>query len=322
MDSNALTVSVVIPTLNASETIKHSIDSVLLQTTLPIEIVVVDNLSTDDTVSKINEISRNSIVPIILEHCPQKGSGPARNRGVTASHGNLIAFLDSDDQWFPSKLEEQLKLHCGRTKFISGTYAEYINPSEKKIGSSYMFKSNGEAFHQIYSQYRLPMVLSSWMILKDDFCDLSGFNPEFLVAQDFEFFFRALKSGFSVGVIQKNLVKYHTSETSISTKRYIEQYLSAQFVIENVTREENSLEQFITHHKTVKSTLHRRALSGYFLRRALSAHGRFRVFSQLRFAVASALIDPINFARKLNRQSLLTTNRKVNTSQPFKGLEI
>ena len=61
MDSNALTVSVVIPTLNASETIKHTIDSVLLQTTLPIEIVVVDNLSTDDTVSKINEISRNSI---------------------------------------------------------------------------------------------------------------------------------------------------------------------------------------------------------------------------------------------------------------------
>ena len=312
MDSNELTVSVVIPTFNASKTIKMSIASILNQTKLPTEIVVVDNMSTDDTIHRINEIARDSIVPITVKFCNQKGSGPTRNLGVRACGGKWIAFLDSDDQWLPTKLEEQLKLHQGRKKFISGTYAQYINPSGKRIGTSYIFKSNSEAIYQIYNNFRLPVVLSSWIILKEDFEALTGFNPEFEVAQDFELFFRALKNGYSVGILQKNLVKYHISETSISTSRYIDQYLSAQFVISHQNSEDLSVHQFISDHKTSKSALHRRALSGYFLRKALSASGPLRSFTQLKFALASAVIDPGSFTRKVKRHTFLNSNNEVN----------
>lgn len=97
-------VSVIIPTYNRSHVICKAIESVLHQTYKNIELIVVDDGSTDDTPSKLAVYGQRVRV------LRQDNSGPsvARNRAVKASHGEILAFLDSDDLWLPTKIEQQV----------------------------------------------------------------------------------------------------------------------------------------------------------------------------------------------------------------------
>jgi glycosyltransferase involved in cell wall biosynthesis len=99
-------VSVIIPTYNRADIVCKAIDSVLGQTYKNIEVIVVDDGSTDHTEAKLSHYGNG------IRVITQENSGPsiARNRGVAASHGQIIAFLDSDDYWLPTKLSRQVEL--------------------------------------------------------------------------------------------------------------------------------------------------------------------------------------------------------------------
>lgn len=102
-----MNVSVVIPTYNREKTIKRCIDSVINQTVSPLEIIVVDDGSTDSTISIVEEIV--SDINIIIIKQGHKGAQAARNLGILNAKGDYIAFLDSDDEWLPQMLEEETK---------------------------------------------------------------------------------------------------------------------------------------------------------------------------------------------------------------------
>ena len=99
-------VSVIIPTYNRAREVGPAIESVAAQTYAPLEIIVVDDGSTDDTLAVLRRFEER--VHVI----GQQNSGPAtaRNTGVRASQGEVIAFLDSDDLWLPGKIERQVKV--------------------------------------------------------------------------------------------------------------------------------------------------------------------------------------------------------------------
>lgn len=99
-------VSVVIPTYNRADRLEKAVRSVLEQTYSNLEVIVVDDGSTDHTRQVIEEIQ-----DLRLHYVWQKNSGAcvARNYGVTQARGSYIAFHDSDDIWYPDKLEKQMK---------------------------------------------------------------------------------------------------------------------------------------------------------------------------------------------------------------------
>ena len=97
-------VSVIIPTFNRKHTLKRAIDSVLKQTYNIFELIIVDDGSNDGTGEWISK----KYPKIQYIYQSNSGVGSARNRGIHSSKGSWIAFLDSDDQWLPKKLEEQL----------------------------------------------------------------------------------------------------------------------------------------------------------------------------------------------------------------------
>lgn len=101
-------ITVVIPTYNREKTIKYCLDSVLNQTFSPLEIIVVDDCSTDNTVEIVKNYPDSRIRCIVLES--NSGAQVARNRGIKESRGKWIAFQDSDDEWVPSKLEKQVNV--------------------------------------------------------------------------------------------------------------------------------------------------------------------------------------------------------------------
>jgi glycosyltransferase involved in cell wall biosynthesis len=103
-------ISVVIPTYNRSNIISKTINSVINQTYANWECIVVDDFSTDDTeqvISRINECEQRVRYTVNKQ---SKGAQGARNTGIKEASGEWIAFLDSDDEWVPTKLELQMKV--------------------------------------------------------------------------------------------------------------------------------------------------------------------------------------------------------------------
>jgi glycosyltransferase involved in cell wall biosynthesis len=117
-----LRVSVVIPAYNHASFVEEAVSSVLSQTSPPAETIVVDDGSTDDTAMRLERFGGR--IEVIRQ--ANTGVSAARNRGVAHATGDVVAFLDADDAWLPTKLERQLArmevdpelglVHCGITE--------------------------------------------------------------------------------------------------------------------------------------------------------------------------------------------------------------
>ena len=113
-------VSVIIPTYNRGWILKEAIDSVLAQDYKDFELIVVDDGSSDNTREILDSYGRD----LIVLRQANKGVSAARNRGIAAADGQLIAFLDSDDIWRPRKLSRQVD-------FFNSTPDAVINQTEE-----------------------------------------------------------------------------------------------------------------------------------------------------------------------------------------------
>ena len=128
-------VSVIIPTYNNAKYLPHTIQTVLNQTYQPLEVIVVDDGSTDDTVEALNPF-RDKIFYFYKDNA---GVSRARNFGISQARGRYIAFLDADDLWHRDKLKQQVEVldnnpNCG---LVCTDYAVFkddqiITASEKK----------------------------------------------------------------------------------------------------------------------------------------------------------------------------------------------
>ena len=101
-----INVSVIIPTYNRVKFLPACINSVLKQSIPVEEIIVVDNNSSDGTVNYIRD--KFKMVRVLIER--NKGVSFARNLGILNSKNNWVAFLDSDDEWMPDKIQKQIEL--------------------------------------------------------------------------------------------------------------------------------------------------------------------------------------------------------------------
>src|SRR5579863_3286015 len=101
-------VTVLIPAYNAAATIERAVDSVLAQTFDDYEIIVVDDGSRDATSAIVANYGNDKIR---LFRLPQnRGESGAMNEGIAAARGELVAFLDADDEWLPTKLARQVEV--------------------------------------------------------------------------------------------------------------------------------------------------------------------------------------------------------------------
>jgi len=121
-------VSVIIPAFNAEKTIARAVDSVLAQTYSPVEVIVVDDGSTDGT-RDICESYGNRIHYIYQKN---KGVSSARNQGIEAAKGYFIGFLDSDDWFLPNKIQTMVTLYSEYPLINCMTSAYYIDDGKSR----------------------------------------------------------------------------------------------------------------------------------------------------------------------------------------------
>ncbi len=125
-------VSVIIPTYNRAKTIERAINSVLNQTFSELELIVVDDCSTDSTAEIIKKYRDDRL--IYIKHDKNRGEGGARNTGIRNSRAKYIAFLDSDDEWFPNKLVKQIRVIQESDPKVGVVYSHYIMQYEDGSG--------------------------------------------------------------------------------------------------------------------------------------------------------------------------------------------
>jgi len=204
-------VSVIIPTYNRGDKLQRAIDSVLNQTYTNLEIIVIDDGSTDNTPEIVQKYDDNQIKYIYC--CENRGANHARNIGVRNSNGKYISFLDSDDVL--------------RKKYHEITINALENSNSDCVGAfvSYNVYNNGfEGTHNIKKEVVKQDDLAhkniiggfSCTVFKSDIFDkIGGLDENLDASQDYDFYLRVLKDHKMIG-IDKVLLDHYIQSDSIS----------------------------------------------------------------------------------------------------------
>jgi glycosyltransferase involved in cell wall biosynthesis len=176
----ASTVSTIIAAYNAEKTIAAAVDSALAQSYKENEIVVVDDGSTDSTVSVLRLYSDR--IKVITQ--TNQGAAAARNTGVAHSSGTYLAFLDSDDLWMPGKLSVMLSA-LERNSEASLAFSEYIKLSDTEFQCGVSTLGHAPSMREIMEQAP-PILTSTWVVPRRGFQCIGGFCEAFKGGQGFE----------------------------------------------------------------------------------------------------------------------------------------
>lgn len=175
-------ISVIIPCFNSSATIYRCLKSVSLQTLRPLEIILIDDGSTDDLMTSVSTWLLENDIPFTLVKQKNGGAPSARNAGLSLAKGTYVAFLDADDAWLPNKLEIQRALMesheltlCGH-----GYYPESTNLKYQRLRHS-RGKVKLNKVHRYRFLFGNPFSTPTVMVKKDCF---HGFDERFLCGDD------------------------------------------------------------------------------------------------------------------------------------------
>jgi len=196
-----MNISVIIPTFNRKETLKRAIQSVVMQSYTPYEIIVIDDGSDDGT----KEWLKDNYPDVKYIYQMNSGVSSARNKGIKFARGDWIAFLDSDDEWLPRKLKYQAN------KIELNPAAKFLHTNEIWIRNG--VRVNQMKKHKKYGGYIFEKCLdmcrispSSVLIKKDIFDEIGMFDETLKVCEDYDLWLR-FASKYPVHFLDQPLIK-------------------------------------------------------------------------------------------------------------------
>lgn len=201
-------VSVIIPAYNREKSVAAAVNSVLAQTWRDLELLLIDDGSTDDTAKVVRGIDDPRLKYIYQANA---GACAARNHGIELARGEYIAFHDSDDIWHEDKLEKQMKALLENDADIVICKLREI----KQDGSVYLMPQGiGEGF--MNPVVTLVGIGTQTIVGKRKVFEQFRFDPEIPRFQEFELMYRASKV-YSVYCVDEGLVDYYIGADSISS---------------------------------------------------------------------------------------------------------
>jgi glycosyltransferase involved in cell wall biosynthesis len=211
MRSNSL-ISVIIPSFNSARFVVQAVQSALVQTYSPVEIIVVDDGSNDDT--------RVALSPFFdrIRYVYQSNAGlsKARNHGIKEARGDLIAFLDADDWWLPEKLAKQwdcLKANPSAGLIHTDTYQQYEPGGTQSYVDFGKARFSGSYYSELFWCNRIT--ISSVMVTRSCLDKIGLFDEEIVgpTTQDFDLWMRIARY-YLLAYVNEPLVIYRRHGTS------------------------------------------------------------------------------------------------------------
>lgn len=247
-----MNIAAIIPTFNREATILRAIRSVMNQTWLPETLVIIDDGSTDSTEELVTSWIRQERpqIRVIFEKTENRGVSAARNLGVRLAQAEWNAFLDSDDEWLPQKLEKQ----AGHTAHFPMIHTEenWIRNGNLVNAPKKYLKSGGRVFKRCVDLCFISP--SSVLIHRDLFADMKGFDEEFPVCEDYDLWLK-IAARYDIGFISEPLLnKYGGHQDQLSMRFRGMDYFRAKALVPFLEGASNSLEEQ-TH--VAKTLLHK-----------------------------------------------------------------
>lgn len=221
-------VSVVIPAYNAARFIEDSISSVLSQTYKPLEIIVVDDGSRDETRTIVERHAKD------VRYIYQDNAGPsaARNHGVREARGDWVAFLDSDDYWEPDHLESLIKhaqLHADVVLVYCGK--KIVDAQGKRLDR---FKNQTQfPSGWIFSELLFANYISSCSVVmakRSILLDVGGFNTDIKNSEDYHLWLRIAAIAPIIGIPSYTVnYRIHDSNLTLQTLAQVRGHMTALY---------------------------------------------------------------------------------------------
>ena len=249
INSELSLVSVIIPAYNAEVFIERTLDSVLTQTYKNIEVLVIDDGSTDKT-PEIVELVAQLDPRVILLKQPNAGVAAARNLGIEKSHGEYIAPIDADDIWYPQKLEKQVECMLKGGSSVGLVYAWSViideNNSILKKPSSYLHPEGNVYTALVYTNFvgnaSVPLIRRSCLER------VGGYNSQLRAqnaqgCEDWDICLR-IAEFYQLRVVPEYLIGYRETISSMSCNP-TSMGKSYQLVIADVEQRHQEIPSFI-----------------------------------------------------------------------------
>ncbi|WP_208861420.1 glycosyltransferase family 2 protein [Leptospira brenneri] len=221
-------VSIIIPTFNRKAVVDRAIKSVIGQTYPHWELHIVDDGSTDGTwmdvlsklpswKGKLTSFGRQQ-KSIQVHQTEHRGVSGARNFGMEKANGEWIAFLDSDDEWFPEKLSKQMEFHKSNPEFSFSQTKEVWNKKGNLMEPKGKYRKLSGWF--LKESLDICMVTSSsFLAHKPTLEQVGRFRTELPICEDYDLWNRILLSGHGIGLLSENLmVRYGGHDNQLSNQ--------------------------------------------------------------------------------------------------------
>jgi len=212
MNSMNCVLSVVIPAYNVEGFIRTAIQSALNQTIYELEVIVIDDGSTDYTLKRINSIQDPRLKVFTQKNL---GLSAARNLGIRMSNGKYIGFLDGDDTWFPLKAELHISTQeKNRLIGITYDYLAYIDEQDHFTGQYLITRVNQPSISDLMVR---NYIMASAIVRKACFSEAGLFDEELFACEDYEMWLRIYnKTNYKARLIPKVLTGYRVRSSSLT----------------------------------------------------------------------------------------------------------
>jgi len=223
--------SVVVPNFNTAPFVIEAIESILRQTIVDLEVIVVDDGSTDDSIDRIVALNDHRITLVAQAN---RGLAGARNTGIILARAPLIGFCDSDDVWYENKAEMQIAvLDCCHEVGLTFSYSEYLTEDGEKTGQFLVTRCNEPSAFDLVARNHIGN--GSTPIIRRDAIVIAGLFDESLILrdEDIEMWVRILATTpYKARLIPRVLTGYRIRKGSLSNS--FEGVLATQnLVVEN-----------------------------------------------------------------------------------------
>ena len=206
-------VSAIITTHNRKDLVVKAIKSVLAQSYSNIECIVIDDTSDDGTECYISQFIEDGVIYHYIPKEESKGGNHARNKGLELAKGEIIAFLDDDDEWLPSKIEKQVRclsesigfVYCGRVFEYDG---DRNNLSYEAIGD--VKYKEGDLSKEVL--VHVVCVTSTMLVLHQLIDDVGCFDEQLKAWQEYDLSIRLLQIT-KAAVVRENLIIYRVQKS-------------------------------------------------------------------------------------------------------------
>jgi glycosyltransferase involved in cell wall biosynthesis len=210
-------VTVVLPTRNRAAILRRAIDSALAQTYRDLELIVVDDASTDATGETVRSVSDARIR--YLRHDVNQGVAAARNTAIQMARGRYVAFLDDDDEWLPTKLERQLELFAASPPAVGAVYSGSIKVDRSSGAelSRIAPSKRGSIFDSLLARNWVGPT-SAVLVLKECLDRVGTFDTSLPYGEDQDLWIRLARE-FEFDYVPEPLIRFYVQEAGLSKDR-------------------------------------------------------------------------------------------------------